>query len=255
MAPPWATAVLAAATAAVGGCTPSSGGADAGAWRPATPADSLLAGSIAFHDPGGVWGREPVRIDWSGTGSDGEPRVAIVLDLAPDPSTLSLSGEYLGSTIEYRTDPGGWSATVDGVTDLSPETRERMRLGREDGYFWRSYFGFLAGLPMKLRDPGTRIDPEPRDEVFAGRAVKTIRVTYDPSVGGDIWYFYFDPATAELVGARFYHDETAGDGEYLIFEDRTAAGGLTIPRIRRWFTNAEDRFLGADDVRILATGG
>ena len=35
-----------------------------------------------------------------------------------------------------------------------------MRLDREDGMFWRSYYGFLAGLPMKIADPGARLDPE-----------------------------------------------------------------------------------------------
>lgn len=83
------------------------------------------------------------------------------------------------------------------------------------GLFWRDYYGDLAGLPMKLRDPGTLIDPDVAATDFIGRQIQSIRVTYDAELGGDTWYFYFDPESAQLVGRRFYHDEAANDGEYI----------------------------------------
>ena len=126
-----------------------------------------------------------------------------------------------------------------------------MRLDREDGRFWRSYYGFLAGLPMKIADPGARLDPEVAETTFEGRDVNAVRVTYDPEVGGDTWYFYFDPETAELVGCRFYHDESANDGEYITFEGLAEANGLRLPRYREWYTNEGDRFLGSDEIRSV----
>lgn len=221
-----------------------------------TPSASerLLARAIAFHDPGAVWGAREVRLAWAGTGSDGGERVAVDVVLSPDGSAFSLRGRYAGSTIDYHADGSRWSAVVDGTSDLDAATRERMRLHREDGLFWRSYFGFLAGLPMKLRDPGTRLDPEPSDVTFMGRPARALRVTYDPSVGTDTWYFYFDPETAQLLGCRFYHDETANDGEYIAFDGLIEADGLRLPRHRRWYVNADDRFLGADEIRALEVG-
>lgn len=222
---------------------------------PATPAGRLLARSIAFHDPEGSWGSRSLAIDWVGTDDGGEERVAVQLRLHPDGSTFELSGRYGGSEIRYRTRGDSVSATVDGESELTPETRRRMRLDREDGLFWRSYYGFLAGLPMKLRDPGARIDPEPIETEFMGSPVTAIRVSYDPNVGGDVWYFYFDPDTARLVGCRFHHDEAAGDGEYLVFEGLVEAAGLRLPRTRRWYMNVDDRFLGEDEIRGIAIVG
>lgn len=215
---------------------------------PSTPAGRLVARSSAFHDPDGVWGTRPITMSWVGTNSEGAERVAVDLSFGADESEFALSGRYAGSTIEYETSDEGWSVTVDGETELSDETVERMRLGREDGMFWRSYYGFLAGLPMKITDPGAHLEPEIIETSFEGRAVQAVKVTYDPDVGADTWYFYFDPDTAELVGCRFYHDESANDGEYITFEGLSEGGGLRLPKNRSWYMNADDRHLGSDEV-------
>ncbi len=215
------------------------------------PAAQLVERSIAFHDPGGVWGSRAIEMVWFGTGSDGGERVSVELGFGADESDFALSGRYAGASIEYETTRESWSASVDGQPSPDEEARARMRLDREDGMFWRSYYGFLAGLPMKIADPGARLDPEVAETTFEGREVHAVRVTYDPDVGGDIWYFYFDPATAELVGCRFYHDESANDGEYITFEGRAEGGGLRLPRYREWYTNDGDRFLGSDEIRSV----
>lgn len=217
-------------------------------------AGRLVARSIDFHDPDRVWGSRPLELAWVGTGADGSERVDVRLRFYEDARRFELEGRYAGSALTYRTSGDDWSATVDGASEPTPEALARMRLDREDGMFWRSYYGFLAGLPMKLRDPGAHLVPEVREATFLGRDVRAVRVTYDPEVGGDTWYFYFDPATAELVGCRFYHDESAGDGEYIAFEGLVEAAGLRLPRHRRWFVNADGRFLGADEIRSLRVG-
>lgn len=216
-----------------------------------TPAAKLVERSIAFHDPEGVWGSRAVDMVWFGTGADGSERVAVELHFGSDQDDFTLSGRYAGSSIEYETTARSWSASVDGESSPDEETVARMRLDREGGMFWRSYYGFLAGLPMKVADPGARLDPEVAETVFEGRDVQAVRVTYDPEVGGDTWYFYFDPASAQLVGCRFYHDESANDGEYITFEGLAESGGLRLPRYREWYTNDGDRFLGSDEIRSI----
>ena len=178
-------------------------------------------------------------------------RTAVEITLRPDGGRFELRGRYRGSDFQYWTEDGAWSATVDGETDLDPDVLERMRLHREDGLFWQSYYGLLIGLPMKLRDPGTRIDPEPVSTTFDGKDVLSIRVSYDPEVGQDTWYFYFDPDSAALIGCRFYHDESANDGEYIVLEGLIEANGMRLPRHRRWYVNEDDRFLGADEIVAL----
>lgn len=218
---------------------------------PDSPAAQLVNRSIAFHDPEGAWGSRAIEMVWFGTGSDGGERVSVDLGFGSDESDFSLSGRYAGSSIEYEVSGEDWAATVDGDGSPDEETLARMRLDREDGVFWRSYYGFLAGLPMKIADPGTRLVPEVAETTFEGRDVHAVRVTYDPEVGGDTWYFYFDADTAELVGCRFYHDESANDGEYITFDGLVEGGGLRLPRYREWYTNAGDRFLGSDEIRSV----
>lgn len=76
---------------------------------------------------------------------------------------------------------------------------------------------------MKLRDPGTRLDPTVRRTTFNERQVPVLRVTYAEEVGKDIWYFYVDPETWALTGCRFFHDESKNDGEYIAYEGEIRA--------------------------------
>lgn len=223
---------------------------------PSTEAGRLVARSIAFHDPDGLWGEAPIRLAWHGTDAEGEERMALDLRFAPGVDSFSLQGSYAGRSLAYRAGAAGWSATVDGraASELDSTVRGRMGLVRDDGLFWRNYFGFLAGLPMKIRDPGARLDSATAGTRFDGREVRSVRVTYDPEVGGDVWTFYFDPTTAALVGARFDHDEGANDGEYLVFEGLATDSTLRLPRERRWYVDADDRFLGTDVIRSVQVG-
>ena len=218
-----------------------------------TPAELLVARSIAFHDPAGTWGKNTLQVEGSSTDANGEVRTAADITIHPDADRFELRGRYGGSDLEYRTEGDTWRAKVDGETNLAPDVLERMRLQREGGLFWRSYYGFLISLPMKLRDPGTHIGPEPMATTFNGKDVLAIRVGYDPEVGQDTWYFYFDRESAALVGCRFYHDESADDGEYIVLEGLIEADGLRLPHHRRWYVNEDDRFLGADEIVALNT--
>jgi len=75
-----------------------------------------------------------------------------------------------------------------------------------------------------------------------------IKVTYDPSVGKDIWYFYFDPTTYALRGYRFYHDEAKNDGEYILIDGEVTINGVKFPKNRAWYTHKEGKYLGNDDL-------
>ncbi|WP_419162973.1 DUF6503 family protein [Candidatus Palauibacter sp.] len=251
---PLSTLLLAAAC---GDARPSSeAGAAAAEPAEATPALDLVARSVAFHDPEGVWGSREVSMSWVGTDGEGAERVAVDLEFGADERDFALSGRYRGSTIEYATTVDGWSASVDGIAeaDLAEADRERMRLHREDGMFWRSYYGFLAGLPMKIADPGAHVAPDIIETTFMDREVLAVRITYDAEVGGDTWYFYFEPETAQLAGCRFFHDESANDGEYIVFEGLSEGDGLRLPRMRAWYVNADGRHLGTDEAGMIRVG-
>ena len=60
----------------------------------------------------------------------------------------------------------------------------------------RNYYVYLWGLPMKLLDAGTTLDPEVATTNYQDEPVQIVRVTYDPQVGSDVWYVYLDPELA-----------------------------------------------------------
>jgi len=167
------TSVLGAqATAAVYGADrPARGPSRAVLSSPATQrrAEALLSRSIEFHDPEGRWGRDTIRLVWKGTGPEGEERNAFDISMSPDGATFEMSGRYRGSAIEYATAGESLTVAVDGSTEIDDPSRESLRLTRDGGMFWRDYFTYLAGLPMKLRDPGAILDPEPTSTEFSGR--------------------------------------------------------------------------------------
>jgi hypothetical protein len=138
------------------------------------------------------------------------------------------------------------SYDIDGNLTPTASEVEQLRLDEERSIMLRNYYLYLWGLPMKLTDPGTIIDSEIYKKSFDGRDTYAAKVTYDAKVGSDIWYFYFDPVTSEMIGYQFFHDEEKGDGEYILLADIVEINGMKIPKSRAWYTNPDSTLLGTD---------
>ena len=211
----------------------------------APDAEEVLARSIDYHDPQGLWAGSRFRLEIRETRPEGPDRKT---RLQFDNSQNAF--EYLshrdGVVIEGLMADGECVITLNGSLDFSDEEREKYRLTCERLKWIRNYHTYLWGLPMKLRDPGTLIEALARDDEYDGQSVWSIRVTYDEAVGSDIWYFYFDKETCALVGYRFYHNEADHDGEYILLEGEIESNGFRIPARRSWYTHGNERHLGDD---------
>ena len=78
-----------------------------------------------------------------------------------------------------------------------------------------------------------------------------LKATYDTSVGSDVWYFYFDPETYAMEVYQFYKTDDKGDvkpdsGEYILLADEETVSGIKMPKIRAWYYNKDDKYLGTD---------
>lgn len=214
------------------------------------PAQDVLARSIAHHDPDDRWANGAFRIVITGTRPLAGPTFTTVL-IDNAAGSFELQRERWGRKIESTVTGAECTTRLDGSAEPTAEEIERFDLSCEAMRRQRDYHTFLYGLPMKLRDPGTRIAPEATRTTYDDRDVWQLRVTYDPEVGTDTWYFYFDPESYALVGYRFHHDEAAGDGEYILLDREEEGGGIRIPKVRSWFTHGDDRLLGTDTVRSV----
>ena len=208
-------------------------------------ADQLVNRTIAFHDPDGWWDRIKIDMVIEMKTPNRPARLSnVVVDNINGGFEISvLSNDKL---LEWMVD--GKDSCDFKVNFVAPTVAQAdsLNLTVDRAKFLRNYYTYLYGLPMKLKDAGTRIGDEVIETTFMGKPVLALRVTYDESVGKDIWYFYFNPSTYAMVGYRFYHDEAKNDGEYIVLEDMIIEQGLRIPRNRSWFTNAEDKLLGTD---------
>lgn len=73
-----------------------------------------------------------------------------------------------------------------------------------------------------------------------------LKVTYDEQVGKDVWYFYFDTKTYQMMYYQFYHDEEKLDGEYIALDGIEIIKGIKMPKNRAWYYNKNQQYLGTD---------
>lgn len=217
-------------------------------------AKDLLDRSIAYHDPQGSWPRGAFEIAEVASRPDGASH-RNVLRFDNRRNRFELHSSVDGRALTLVVQDDRVVARLDRKANLSADELERYRLKPAQILSRRNRDLYLWGLPMKLRDPGTRLDPGVEETHFAGRAVYQLRVTYDASVGSDTWYFFLDRETSALVGHRFHHDESAADGEYAVFSEEISGQGLRLPRVRRWYRNKGDGPVITHSVLSIAAPG
>lgn len=217
------------------------------------PADTLLARSIAYHDPEGTFMQRTHRLVLRET-RPGRPDRQTTLTFDGPGTRMALVQERDGHTIDAEVGPDACTAALDGSTSIPDSLATRYRLTCEGLRWVRDYYTFLFALPMKLTAPGTRLAPEATATTFQGEGVHALQVTFDAEVGTDTWYLYLDPDTHALVGYRFYHEGVPDEGEYVVLEGEATAAGIRLPRTRRWYTTTDDRFLGADIIEQYEVG-
>ncbi len=207
-------------------------------------AHELLAKSIEYHDPEGLLEQGEATLQFTEERPNGTDRHTTAV-LNPWAEKFQLITSSDDREITTTLADGQYRYAVDGASP-TPEEVKTFKLNPTRSDFMRTYYHYLWYMPMKLNDPGTIIDPGVKRTDFFGRDALQVRVSYDPAVGKDIWYFYFDPKTSALVGYRFYHDEAANDGEYILFEGEATYQSVRIPKSRTWYTHKDDRLLGRD---------
>ena len=205
----------------------------------------LLDKAIKYHDPNGNWAT-----------FIGELNVTMETPNNPNRDTeikINLPDEYFYSkairdtiTTEFILDKDSCVIVFNGKTDFSEEEIKTHKLTCERANMYKNYYTYLYGLPMKLKDEGTIVHDNIEQKTFKGKDYLVLKVTYEEAVGGDTWYFYFNPKTFAMEIYQFYHDETKNDGEYILLTEEESVGGIKMPKNRAWYTNKEDKLLGTD---------
>ncbi|MBT8321303.1 MAG: hypothetical protein KJO90_06495 [Eudoraea sp.] len=205
----------------------------------------LLEKAIAYHDPEDQWstfqGNFQVIMD-----SPDRPKrkSAIILDFPL--SYFKLTAERAGTTTTFLLEEDSCSLLLNERKDFTAEEAKANQLSCERAHLMKDYYTYLYGLPMKLKDPGTKLDPVVQKKKFKGKDYLVLRVTYDQEVGEDTWYFYFNPETYAMEVYQFFHDESKNDGEYILLEGEELIQDIRMPKVRAWYYNKDDVYLGTD---------
>jgi hypothetical protein len=212
----------------------------------------LLDSTINYHDPNGVWPSFRGQLFITMQSPEKGDRVSEI--------TLNLPAEYFkltatrdGNTVEQVLNKGECLLSFNGSTSISDEDAKTHGISCERTTTMKNYYTYLYGLPMKLKDPGTIIDIKVQTKTFKGKEYLVLKVGYEKKVGGDTWYFYFDPTTYAMQVYQFYHDEAKNDGEYILLDGIEEVSGIKMPKARAWYYNKDDTYLGRD-ILTRATG-
>lgn len=205
----------------------------------------LLDKAIAYHDPNGNWKNFKGDLNLSFTDPNGKVRSSLVhIDFPANSfSLISLRDD---KEIKSKLRKGECSYTIDGDTTITEADKKKYGLNCNRTKLMKNYYSYLYGLPMKLKDKGTIIDPKVETKKFKGKEYLVLKATYKAEVGKDTWYFYFDPKTYAMEVYQFFHDESKNDGEYILLTEEKTINGIKMPKNRTWYYNKDDKLLGTD---------
>lgn len=209
----------------------------------------LLDKSIKFHDPNGNWnsfnGSFQVTME---TPNNPARLTDIKIDIPKEYFYSKAQRDTVVTTYELNKEKCLISKTDSMRIALLKEKPARSHCEMTELY--KNYYTYLYGLPMKLKDPGTIIDPKVRSKSFKGKDYLVLKASYDEKVGSDVWFFYFDPKTYAMEIYQFYKGDPEGKGkdtgEYILLSEMETVNEIKMPKTRAWYYNKDDKYLGTD---------
>lgn len=213
-------------------------------------ADQILQKSIAYHDPEDRWSVFSDSLHILLETPDATNRVSTI-HIDNKAGAFYVRAARDSNIVEYGVGKDSCLVKWNGSSDFSIAEAKEHGLNCERAKMYRNYYTYLYGLPMKLKDPGTRLNKEVEQRTFKGKEYLILRTDYDAEVGTDIWYFYFDPQTYAMEVYQFYRSDENGQikedtGEYILLSGEAEIGEIRMPKTRAWYYNKDDKYLGTD---------
>ncbi len=210
----------------------------------------LLDKAISYHDPNGYWSSFNGQLKVTMETPNQADRISDISINLPD-DHFYVKAVRDTTTVVYEVIKDSCYVSLNGTTNFTEEEKLAKRLDCDRANMYKNYYTYLYGLPMKLKDPGTNLGETVERKTFKGKDYLVLKATYDENVGSDIWYFYFDPETYAMEIYQFYKTDENGNtkedsGEYILLSEEKEINGIKMPKIRAWYYNKDDGYLGTD---------
>jgi len=215
--------------------------------------NELLEKTLNYHDPNGNWKTFSDEITVVMTTPNSPKRTSIIsIDLPQQYFSVTATKDTVTTT--YTLDKGKCQMKYHGKVLDTAEAREK-KMTCDRATLYKNYYSYLYGLPMKLRDPGTNLNNKVEKRLFKGKDYLVLKVTYDEGIGSDVWYFYFNPETYAMEVYQFYKTDDNGKekpdtGEYILLSEEALVNGIKMPKVRAWYYNKDDKYLGTDTLKL-----
>ncbi len=212
--------------------------------------EQVLNNAIGYHDPNNMWNSFNSTFHVTMETPDTPNRESdIMID-------NTVGGFYLKAVrdttmVEYKVRGGNCNIAFNGSTTFTEEEAKANNLNCDRAKMYKNYYSYLYGLPMKLKDPGTHISETVERKTFKDKDYLVLKVTYDESVGSDIWYIYLNPETYAMEVYQFFKTDENGNqnnesGEYILLSEEMVVNNIKMPKVRAWYYNKDDTYLGTD---------
>jgi hypothetical protein len=210
----------------------------------------LLENTITYHDPNNLWNSFNTTFHVSMETPNAPTRESDIM-INNASGAFYLKAVRDTTMIEYKVRGGECSIAFNGNGQFTEEEAKANGLNCDRAKMYKNYYSYLYGLPMKLKDPGTHIAESVERKTFKGKEYLVLKATYDEEVGTDIWYFYFDPETFAMEVYQFFKKNDKGNqnndsGEYIILSEEMLVNDIKMPKVRAWYYNKDDAYLGTD---------
>ncbi|WP_432412527.1 DUF6503 family protein [Rasiella sp. SM2506] len=209
-------------------------------------ASEVLDKAIAYHDPNGNWEQFNSTFQVTMATPENLDRVSdITINIADD--FFKLINTRDGEKTTYTLNKGKCTTSI---TDSIAQAGARTPC--ETASLYKNYYTYLYGLPMKLKDPGAILSPAVETVTFKDKKYLKLKVTYDKTVGSDVWFFYLNPTSYAMEVYQFFKGDPNGagkdTGEYILLSEESTINSIKLPKVRAWYYNKDDAYLGTDTI-------
>lgn len=215
--------------------------------------NELLEKTINYHDPNGNWATFEDTFTVVMTTPNASKRISdISINLPQEYFSVKATKDTITTT--YILDKEKCKMSYNGKVLDSIKAKEK-KMNCDRAHLYKNYYTYLYGLPMKLKDLGTNLSDKVEKKTFKGKEYLVLKVTYDEAVGSDVWYFYFNPKTYAMEIYQFFKTDENGNekpdsGEYILLSEEAVVNGIKMPKIRAWYYNKDDKYLGTDTLIV-----
>lgn len=212
----------------------------------------LLDKAITYHDPNGNWKSFEDTLTVVMTTPNAPKRTSVIsISLPTEYFSVKATKEKVSTT--YTLDKDKCEMSYNGKVLDSIEAKEK-NMTCDRATLYKNYYTYLYGLPMKLKDAGSNLSDKVDKKSFKGKDYFVLKVTYDEAVGSDVWYFYFNPTTYAMEIYQFFKTDENGKqkpdtGEYILLSEEAIVNGIAMPKVRAWYYNKDDKYLGTDTLK------